>query len=210
MSVATLKERPEKAAGRRQERLDAMIAAAEELFLEVGYEQTTLSAVVQRSGGSLATLYQKFGNKQGLLRAVIIRMAEAYRRPALGALSGDGTPSSQLREYARAFYAHLTSPTSVALKRIVLTEAMRDPDFAQSLYLDLHMPTIDEIAQVFEQWNTRGDAAIDNTHAAADLLFSTITSDAQTRVMCMSDMEPLCGTSLDWRLQPFIAYFKIR
>ena len=48
-----------------------MIEAAESLFLEQGYDATSLAAVVKRSGGSLATLYELFGNKQGLLRAII-------------------------------------------------------------------------------------------------------------------------------------------
>ena len=48
-----------------------MIEAAESLFLEQGYDTTSLAAIVKRSGGSLATLYELFGNKQGLLRAII-------------------------------------------------------------------------------------------------------------------------------------------
>lgn len=35
--------------------------------MEQGYDGTSLAEIVRRSGGSLATLYDLFGNKQGLL-----------------------------------------------------------------------------------------------------------------------------------------------
>src|SRR3546814_4201594 len=57
----------------RERRQSAILDAAESLFLEQGYERTSLAEIVKRSGGSLATLYELFGNKQGLLRAIADR-----------------------------------------------------------------------------------------------------------------------------------------
>jgi len=58
---------------RRTARRQAILDAAEALFLEYGYPSVSLSTIVQRSGGSLATIYQMFGNKQGLLHAIAVR-----------------------------------------------------------------------------------------------------------------------------------------
>ena len=52
---------------KREARRDAMLDAALELFLERGYGAISLTDVVKRSGGSLATLYELFGGKLGLL-----------------------------------------------------------------------------------------------------------------------------------------------
>ncbi|RYD43145.1 MAG: TetR/AcrR family transcriptional regulator, partial [Sphingomonadales bacterium] len=49
----------------RERRQSAILDAAESLFLEQGYERTSLAEIVKTSGGSLATLYELFGNKQG-------------------------------------------------------------------------------------------------------------------------------------------------
>ena len=57
----------------RARRHVAILVAAEALFIEQGYERTSLAEIVRRSGGSLATLYDLFGNKQGLLHAIAIR-----------------------------------------------------------------------------------------------------------------------------------------
>src|SRR3546814_10691682 len=58
---------------RREDRRQASLDAAESLFLEKGYERVSVNAIVQRSGGSLATVYDWFGNKHGLLYAVVDR-----------------------------------------------------------------------------------------------------------------------------------------
>src|SRR3546814_5445337 len=57
----------------RERRHEAILDAAEALFIEQGYDRTSLAEIVRRSGGSLATLYELFGNKQGLLHAIAIR-----------------------------------------------------------------------------------------------------------------------------------------
>src|SRR5262245_3793367 len=54
---------------RGEARRQAMLQAAGELFLEHGFEGTSVSDVVKRSGGSLATLYAWFGSKEGLFEA---------------------------------------------------------------------------------------------------------------------------------------------
>ena len=45
--------------------------AARVLFVEKGYEHTSLGDIVERSGGSLATVYKLFGNKDGLYRSAL-------------------------------------------------------------------------------------------------------------------------------------------
>ncbi|MFM2047448.1 MAG: hypothetical protein RL383_1525 [Actinomycetota bacterium] len=51
-----------------------ILDAAEELFLERGYEKTTLSAIGERCGISYGSIPWHFGNKAGLLYAVVTRI----------------------------------------------------------------------------------------------------------------------------------------
>lgn len=48
----------------------AVLDAARELFLEVGYAATTVPSVAARAGVSVETVYKTFGNKPGLAKAV--------------------------------------------------------------------------------------------------------------------------------------------
>src|SRR5262249_18492928 len=58
------------------DRRKRILAAARDVFLERGYANASIDAVVERSGGSKATVYQLFGNKEGLLAALVAEGAE--------------------------------------------------------------------------------------------------------------------------------------
>lgn len=64
----------------------ATLDAAEELFLKNGYSATTVSAVAEKAGVSVETIYKTFGGKPGLVRGIRERR-----------LVGGGTPSAQQR-----------------------------------------------------------------------------------------------------------------
>jgi AcrR family transcriptional regulator len=49
----------------------SIVAAARELFVEVGYPGATLVAVAGRAGVSVQSLYAHFGSKRALLKAVV-------------------------------------------------------------------------------------------------------------------------------------------
>ena len=49
----------------------AIIKAAADAFLELGYEKTSMSLIAERLGGSKATLYSYFKSKEELLLAVL-------------------------------------------------------------------------------------------------------------------------------------------
>lgn len=55
-----------------------ILDAAEELFLERGYDKTTLSAVGEKCGISYGSIPWHFGNKAGLLYAVVSRIVDPF------------------------------------------------------------------------------------------------------------------------------------
>jgi AcrR family transcriptional regulator len=67
--------------GRRQ----AILAAARELFCEVGFERTSMAQISARAGGSKATLYSYFPSKEELFAEAMVgaMMAQAEQLNAL-------------------------------------------------------------------------------------------------------------------------------
>lgn len=55
---------------RGHERCIALLISATELFLERGYDAVSLDDIVQHAGGSKASIYKYFGNKEGLFKAI--------------------------------------------------------------------------------------------------------------------------------------------
>ena len=56
---------------RGQKRREAILEAATDAFLQHGYDGTTLDMIITKAGGSRRSLYDYFGDKQGLFGAVI-------------------------------------------------------------------------------------------------------------------------------------------
>lgn len=65
-------ESPERAAQARRTQ-EAVIEAARRQFLNAGYAATTISAIADEAGVSVATIYKTFRNKPGLVRAIYER-----------------------------------------------------------------------------------------------------------------------------------------
>lgn len=195
----------ERQAARRQ----AILDAAESLFLEHGFAGVSLQAIVRRSGGSLATVYELFGNKHGLLRAVVDR----HRERGLGDIEeiacSASRPADILLTVAERYHGFAADPRSVDFLRLVIGESLRDPDFGQAFHRDMHDCHLHGVAECFERWNAEGKAEIDDPLAAAELYFSTVMCDAPMRAMLGAPPEPTDRAKLAWRLQPFIDRFRI-
>jgi AcrR family transcriptional regulator len=63
---------------RGQQRVAAILEAAEQLFAEVGYESTTTNAIAARAQIPIGSIYQFFPNKEAILHAVANRYREGF------------------------------------------------------------------------------------------------------------------------------------
>ena len=61
---------------RGEKRRDEIAAVAERVFLELGFNDTTMQIVASRAGASKETLYRHFGSKEGLFSEVVRARAE--------------------------------------------------------------------------------------------------------------------------------------
>lgn len=199
-------------AGKREERRTAILDAAESLFCERGFEAVTLADIVKRAGGSLATVYMLFENKQGLLRAMLDRADHRGLDDLTAVIEGPLAPVEKLRNVAYRLHDYLTQDRSVAIMRTVIAESLRDPSFARSFHCDVHEARIAELAALFRDWNAAGLAEIDDPDAAAELYFAMVTCEAQVGAMFGIGCPPGGAEAerrIDWRLAPFFSHFRI-
>ncbi len=64
---------------RSQKRVERILAAAAELFVEMGYDATTTEAIAERAGTSIGSLYQFFPNKLALFDAISAQYLEGSK-----------------------------------------------------------------------------------------------------------------------------------
>jgi len=118
----------DRGAARRQ----AFLAAAKEVFLEQGFEAASVGEVVRRAGGSLATLYAQFGNKEGLFQAVVLEQRERFMRELEAKDVRDLPLEDGLQAIGERFLRAILRPDHVAFFRIVVGEGRKFPQLMQN------------------------------------------------------------------------------
>jgi AcrR family transcriptional regulator len=117
---------------------ERILAAATELFLAQGYEQTTVAEVAQSAGVSRATVFWHFSDKAGLFREAFNRLCDPFRE-SLERSFDDLDPEKRLHEQI-ALYQSFAGQQRVALEGFVRW-ALEAKDFREWLIttlLDMH------------------------------------------------------------------------
>src|SRR3990172_9523505 len=93
----TSEPEPQGSSPRRVARRQAILDAARELFLERGYDGISMGDVVERAGGSLATVYSCFGSKEGLFDAILDELSAEIAAPLHELAIGRQAPREALQ-----------------------------------------------------------------------------------------------------------------
>ncbi len=117
------------------ERREALLTAADELFLLHGFDGVSLDSLVAHVGGSKASIYQYFGCKKGLLVALVQRRHECFfgenaLLTELGALS----VREVLFDTALKLYNAIIQTDNIAFMRLIVRESQRDPEIGRIAY----------------------------------------------------------------------------
>jgi AcrR family transcriptional regulator len=89
---------------RGKQRVAALLDAGAALFAERGYHATTMTAIAERAGAAIGSLYQFFPSKEALAEALFDRFAE--RAAASFARVEERAPGSSPAELADIMIAH--------------------------------------------------------------------------------------------------------
>jgi len=143
------------------------MAAAYDLFLEKGYEATTLSDIVGRSGGSLATLYEMFEGKPGLLRALVGDRCSAISDAIDRAVSSRKPLPQALREIAEYMFDKIIDPNAIALFKAAIAQ----PELGRKLYEAGPANGQAKVAEYLALQAKNGELSIDDPVLAAQLFF---------------------------------------
>lgn len=83
-----------------EERKSELIDTAERLFLDRGYENTTVSDIVKEVKVAQGTFYYYFASKQDILDAVIEREIDEPEKEVMHIACGEGDAAAKLKEMA--------------------------------------------------------------------------------------------------------------
>ncbi|GAB5402484.1 MAG: TetR/AcrR family transcriptional regulator [Aureliella sp.] len=123
-------KRASKAASTRQ----VILEAAEKLFLQDGYSQTSLDQVAQLAGTTKPTVYSHFGSKHGLFEAVAASNVNQRARLLAELLEVTDDPTKDLTRFGETFLARVLSKEARAWDRLAAAEAIAHPEVGETFY----------------------------------------------------------------------------
>lgn len=150
------------------------IEVATELFLERGFEGTGLDQLIERCGGSKLTIYSYFGDKKGLLKAVVMDLTEQLQQELIFEINESNDIRSQLMIFANRYIKSIYTPELLKLIRLVMTQTKNEPELVD-FFLERGPFHSQNILHTFitEQHNL-GRLTIDNKFLACDQLLGAL------------------------------------
>src|SRR5262245_56729538 len=138
----------------------AVVGAARDLFLERGYQATTIDAISGRSDVPAATVYRLFSSKLGILEALLDtaiagddQAVSVQDRPGVAALFRETDPERMLAGFAAVTAAINTRSSGVY--RILASAAGSDPA-AAALFADYQRQRDDGQGRIARSLARRG------------------------------------------------------
>ena len=109
-----------------------ILEAATELFRTHGYD-VSMDAIASVANVSKQTLYNQFGAKEDLFKAMIADHGAVMRAP-LNVSALERHPREMLTDIARQFYTHACGPTEVGYYRMIIGASQQFPEMGQAYY----------------------------------------------------------------------------
>ncbi len=115
----------------------AIKEAATRLFLEKGYDGTSMDEIAAAARVSKQTIYTHFAGKERLFAELVLGNAgrvDAFADEVGRTFREAGGLEDGLRRVARTYAAFVIRPEVLQLRRLVLAEAARFPELARTYY----------------------------------------------------------------------------
>ncbi|WP_299489321.1 TetR/AcrR family transcriptional regulator C-terminal domain-containing protein [Acaryochloris sp. IP29b_bin.137] len=122
--------RTQKARSTRQR----ILGVATELFLAMGYSQTSLEKVATEAQTTKPTVYSHFKSKAGLFEAVINQHAEQGSVVFKKLLIPTNDPEDDLIRFGDVFLSFVLSPDQTYWNRLATAEAIAHPEVGEAFY----------------------------------------------------------------------------
>lgn len=169
-----------KQAIRSNKRKQEILEAARAVFLEHGYSGASIDAILARTGGSKETLYCYFGNKEGLLNALVENVAAQFSLTLDQPLAADDLEQGLLA-IGRTFLPHILSAEALDCYRLLLAEAGRRPELGDLFYRLCIEAFVERVTRYFSAVAHRIPMARENPREFAITFIGMLRGDLQIR-----------------------------
>lgn len=125
-------ERPEWLKPLADPKSEMILRAAFDVFQEHGLHSATMLEVARRARVSKETLYARFDSKEGLFYALLAWGCRETQANLENFAANDACPVAELKAYALEFVTAISRKESLAVYRMAVGEAGRNPELGRA------------------------------------------------------------------------------
>jgi AcrR family transcriptional regulator len=146
------------------------------MFLERGFDATSMEAVAEKAGIAKPTLYAWYRDKSELFTAVLRRRIKHFIGPlGRGQHDLEGTDAeTALTEIGRHVLAVAWSPGTLAVSRILAVQAERFPELERLAYEEGWLAAVKGVARVLAHYVEQKEIIIGDPELAADMFLNLV------------------------------------
>jgi AcrR family transcriptional regulator len=147
---------------------EQLLDIALDLFLENGFERTSIDAITAAAGMAKRTVYARYGDKETLFKAALARAIEDWMVPVAQLRAAEaGDLEKTLLTIAQMLLANILSPAGLRLLRLSNAVSVSMPEIAASNTRMGTEPTLAYLADLFRRRLLPADAPAPEADEAA-------------------------------------------
>jgi TetR/AcrR family transcriptional repressor of mexJK operon len=179
------------------QRRDArLLDVATRLFMERGFEGTSIDAVAEAAGVSKPTLYARYRDKRDLFAAVLRGRIRRWLAPIAAAAEAQASATctedieTTLHELSKQMLAHALTPESAALQRILAAQAVQFPELATLAHEEGWLRAVRGVAVLLRRFQSRGEIDVADPELTASIFLNLVLGHSRRMNLYGLDMDP--------------------
>jgi TetR/AcrR family transcriptional regulator, mexJK operon transcriptional repressor len=165
-----------------------LLDVATTLFMERGFDGTSIDAVAEAAGVSKPTVYARYHDKRDLFAAVLRSRIRDWLAPLSAAAEAQATEASPksikttLHELSRHMLVHALAPEAGTVQRILSAQAVHFPELAKLAHEEGWLRAVRGVASLLRQSAARGKIEVDDPELAADMFLNLVLGHSRRLV----------------------------
>jgi len=164
------------------ERGKLILQAAQKLFLQHGYDNTSLEMIIAESGGSRRNIYGEFGNKAGLLKAVVQEQV-SQQLFTLKSIDYALPPEQALQQVCMKFVKGFLSDTLLGLFRLVVNIIPKQPEIGDLVYQQGPLSGVRPVGEYLRFLQEKNIIEVDDLDFAGQMLIEMVKGRLHLRAL---------------------------
>ncbi len=161
----------------------AILEAAKEMFVELGYNGVSMDGIAARAGVSKLTVYSHFGDKETLFLEAITAACMDMMPDELFVPDADAPLRAQLLGIGEAFFNMVSSDAAIATQRMMMSPDTDDR--VRGMFWQAGpLRTLQALNEFLRAHAEAGELEISDTELAAHQFFCLIKGELHTKMMC--------------------------